>query len=43
MNKEHLETDLTIKASCKVKHIVIVDNLQIAPFFVHREVDALEK
>ncbi len=43
MNKEHLETNLIIKASYKVGHIFRVDNLQIAPFFIHQEVDAWEK
>ncbi len=34
MSKEHLETDLTIKASYKVVHILELTHLQIAPFFM---------
>ncbi len=33
MNKEHLESDLTIKASYKVGHILKLTHLQIAPIF----------
>ncbi len=32
MNKEHLETDLTIKAYYKVGHILELTHLQIATF-----------
>ncbi len=35
MNKEHLETNLTLKASYKLGHI------QIAPVFVHQEVECM--
>ncbi len=39
MNKEHLETDLTIKASytCKIGHILELTYLQIAPFVINRQ------
>ncbi len=39
MNKEHLETDLTIKESYKVGHILELTYLQITNFFVHQEVE----
>ncbi len=39
MNKEHLETDLTIKASYKVGQILDLTHLQIAPFCIHQEVE----
>ncbi len=39
MNKEHLETDLTIKASYKVVHILELTHLQIFPIFCHQEVE----
>ncbi len=32
--KEHLETDLTIKASYQVGHILEVTHLEIAPYFI---------
>ncbi len=39
MNKEHLETDLTIKTFYKVGHTLELKHLQIAPLFVHLEVE----
>ncbi len=39
MHKEHLETDLMIKVSYKVGHILELTHLQIAPLFIHQEVE----
>ncbi len=37
VNKEHVETDLTIKASFKVGHILELTHLRITPLFVTRK------
>ncbi len=39
MNKEHLETNLTIKASDKEGHIFTVDTLSNCPICRHQEVE----
>ncbi len=43
MNKEHLEIDLTIKASYKVGHILELTHLQTSPFFVYQEVEYMRE
>ncbi len=43
MNKDHLETDLTIKASYKIGHILELAYLPMTPFFIHQEVEYMGK
>ncbi len=38
--KKHLETDLTTKSFYKLEHILELTYLQIAPFYVHQEVES---